>query len=204
MATDRELLEAWRAGDERSGSTLFERHYRCVSRFFSNKVDGETADLIQKTFLSCVESLPRFRGDAQFKTYLLAIARNVLLMHYRGKRRHDARFDPGVTSVQDLGPTPTALMMRRDEQRTLLLALRSLPLDAQTLLELYYWESMRAREIAEVLGVPEGTVRTRLRRAKKLLLKGVESVGARGEETPNTVEDLDDWARRLRAPSSGA
>ncbi len=199
MESDHELLQAWRAGDERAGSALFERHYKCVARFFANKVDADIADLIQKTFLGCLESLSRFRGDAKFKTYLLSIARNQLLMYYRRKRRHDARLDPGVTSVQDLGPTPTTLLRRREDERVLLLGLRKLPIDAQILLELYYWESMRARQIAEVFEVPEGTIRTRLRRAKKLLLASVEHARAGGHMTPNSIENLDEWARRLRA-----
>ncbi|MCA9713119.1 MAG: sigma-70 family RNA polymerase sigma factor [Myxococcales bacterium] len=202
MESDHELLQAWQAGDARAGSTLFERHYKCVARFFSNKVDADIADLIQKTFLGCLESLHRFRGDASFKTYLLSIARNVLLMYYRRKRRHDARLDPGVTSIQDLGPTPTTLIQRHDEAKALLLGLRALPIDSQILLELYYWESMRAREIAAVFEVPEGTIRTRLRKAKQQLLVGVESARAGGHLTPHSIEDLDDWARRLRAASA--
>ena len=112
------LLDAWRAGDQRAGSRLFERHYKRVARFFRYKAaEREMADLIQKTFLGCVESLARFRGDASFKSFLLAIARNVLLMHYRTRRRRGPALDPGVTSLLDIGPTPHTLLARRDEAR---------------------------------------------------------------------------------------
>src|SRR5690606_6862101 len=105
---DLALVEAWRAGDARAGHALFERHYACIAGFFRNKVDSELADLIQTTFLGCLAAIDLFRGAASFKPFLLAIARNVLLLHYRRKRRHAGKLDPGVTSLQDLGPTPTA------------------------------------------------------------------------------------------------
>lgn len=194
---DLALVEAWRAGDARAGQALFERHYACVARFFRNKVDSEPADLIQTTFLNCLEAIDRFRGAASFKTYLLAIARNVLLLHYRRKRRHDSKLDPGVTSVQDLGPTPTALLERREDDRLLLLGLRSLPIDAQTLLELYFWESLSGPEIAQVLEIPEGTVRTRIRRARQQLAEAIAKA-APGDDAQRSIADLDAWAARVR------
>jgi DNA-directed RNA polymerase specialized sigma24 family protein len=54
-ATDIELLEAWRGGDRRAGEQLFERHYAAVARFFRNKLEFGVDDLIQRTFLACVE-----------------------------------------------------------------------------------------------------------------------------------------------------
>ncbi|MCA9690371.1 MAG: sigma-70 family RNA polymerase sigma factor [Nannocystaceae bacterium] len=197
MSSDAELLNAWREGDRTAGASLFSRHYASIARFFRNKVgDGDSADLIQKTFLACVETRERFRGDASFRTYLFAVARNVLGKHYRSRRRHGDRLDFGVTSVHDLAPSPTQVLARSSEQRLLLQGLRRIPLDAQVILELYFWESMKAAEIAAVLEVPEGTARTRIRRAKQLLAAELEALGSASLESTQTR--LDDWARELR------
>ena len=61
MDTDRQLLEAWRGGDKKAGKRLFERHYDALTRFFRNKVGPEAPDLVQQTFLGCLERIDRFR-----------------------------------------------------------------------------------------------------------------------------------------------
>jgi hypothetical protein len=62
---DAELLEAWGAGDKAAGEALFDRHFEAIYRFFQNKVGpGVIDDLVQQTFLGCVEAPDRFRGDS--------------------------------------------------------------------------------------------------------------------------------------------
>jgi DNA-binding transcriptional regulator LsrR (DeoR family) len=65
-------------------------------------------------------------------------------------------------------------------------------------LELYYWEELRARELAEVLDLPEGTVRTRIRRAKQLFEEEIARLAASPDLVRSTLCDLEGWARRLR------
>ena len=60
MVTDTELLSAWRGGDLECGRTLFERHFDGVRRFFANKLDHGAEDMVQRTFLACVEGRDRF------------------------------------------------------------------------------------------------------------------------------------------------
>ena len=139
VPTDFELLDAWRAGDSEAGNALFERHFASVCRFFRNKVDEGVDDLIQRTFLACVESRDAFRGEASFRTYLFTLARNELFAHLRRREREHARFDPLEQSVHDLGPTPTNIVAQKAEQRLLLQALRRIPVDLQVALELFYW-----------------------------------------------------------------
>ena len=75
MKSDRDLLEAWRDGDAKAGETLFDRHFDRVYRFFQTKVDRQDVDdLVQQTFMGCVQSRERFRGESQVGTYLLGIA----------------------------------------------------------------------------------------------------------------------------------
>src|SRR5690606_27370383 len=81
--SDLELLDAWRRGDGRSGELLFRRYFAQLNRFFRNKTDTGAEDLIQTTFLACVEGRDRFRESSSFRTYLFGIAHNVLCAHYR-------------------------------------------------------------------------------------------------------------------------
>lgn len=198
-ADDIELLEAWRGGDRHAGSQLFERHFDSICRFFANKVSRDVDDLVQKTFAACVEGKDRFRGQSTFRTYLFGVAHNVLRSSLRKRKREGDRFDLGVSSVFDLGLSPTVLVAKRKEQTLTLQALRRIPVDHQVVLELYYWEEMTAGELAEVLDVPEGTVRGRIRRAKVLLEEQLTTLADDDAILQSTISGLETWARALRA-----
>ncbi len=196
--SDIELLDAWRGGDTSAGNELFNRHFDSICRFFANKAPSDVDDLIQRTFLACVEGRDRYRGEASFRGYLFGVARNVLRRFYRDKRYHDARFDPLVVSVHDLGPGPSMLVADKREQEVLLQALRRPPMDHQITLELYYWENMSGSELAQVLDIPEGTVRGRIRRAKKLLEEALAQIAESPQQLESTIANLEGWARSLR------
>lgn len=202
MQTDFELLDAWRAGDRAAGNTLFERYFDAICRFFANKVHHGIDDLIQKTFLGCVEGRDRFEKKASFRTYLFAVAHNVLRAHYR-QSKPGADFDPSEAAADDFTPSPSTMFALQQEQRLLLEALRRIPLDHQLVLELYYWEDMAAPELAQVLSIPEGTVRSRLRRAKEALAEKMASLAHSPELLRTTLSDLEKWVRSLRAQIDG-
>lgn len=171
---DASLLNAWRAGDSEAGTRLFRRHYDLVVRFFANKIGAQDQpDLIQRTFLGCVEGRDRIRDGDRFRAYLLNIALRQLYRSYEQRRTDRARIDFGTVSVADLDPSPSRLLAARDDQRRLLAAMRGLPLQLQVVLELSYWEGLSATAVAEVVEAPVGTVKTRLRRARALLAKTV-------------------------------
>lgn len=207
-STDAELLDAWRRGDVRAGEELFERHYRSIERFFQNKVPEAADDLIQATFLACVEAQHRFRGDASVRTFLFAVAHNQLRNHFsRGRRRQGmeqaGELDLDTVSAHDLEPGPSTLVARRAEQRLLLEGLRRIPLAYQIVLELHYWEELTADQIADVLGLPVGTAKTRIRRGRQLLEGKVTEIASSREELESTIGGLDGWARSLRARAYG-
>ncbi|MCA9720225.1 MAG: sigma-70 family RNA polymerase sigma factor [Myxococcales bacterium] len=198
MTTDHQLLAAWRAGDPNAGEKLFERHYDAIARFFHNKAGEQAPDLIQKTFLVCIEAHEKLREDTRFRAFLFGIARNVLYDHFRKRRRHDDRIDFGARSVEDMGPTPTSMIAREQEIQLLMHALRKIPLDYQVILELYYWESMSARELSEALEIPEGTARTRLRRARQLLDRELKRLARSPHLLQSTISDMESWVSRIR------
>jgi RNA polymerase sigma factor (sigma-70 family) len=178
MDQDVELLERWCEGDVAAGNELFSRHFHAVLRVFRFKV-AHADDLVQRTFLACIEHRDAIRDARRFRAYLLRIARNELYAHLRS-RAGRTDLDTGVTSLHELGESPSTAAGRAQEHGRLLAALRRIPLDYQVALELFYWEGLTGDELALVLDVPVGTVRSRLRLGRQLLR---EQLGER-EPTP--------------------
>ncbi|MFO0634426.1 MAG: sigma-70 family RNA polymerase sigma factor [Nannocystaceae bacterium] len=159
---DAELLARWRGGDRSAGEALVARHFPAVLRMFRHKVGDAADDLVQQTFLTCLEHRDGIRDGERFRGYLLRVGWSRLLRHPRA--RGPARPDRSDAELgRRAAPTPSATVGTQDERAQLLGALAQLPLEMQVALELYYWEEMTAGEIAAVLEVPEGTVRSRLR-----------------------------------------
>ena len=75
MQEDSELIAAWRCGDAAAGQALFARHFDGLYRFFRTKCGDDADELVQATLLACVSARAQFRGEASFRTYLFAIAR---------------------------------------------------------------------------------------------------------------------------------
>lgn len=197
-ATDEELFDAWAAGDKKSGHLLFTRHHHALTRFFHNKAGADTDDLVQQTVLACLEAHSRFRKDARVRTFLFGIARNVLYEHFRRVRKGAAVLDVDEISVAQLGTSPSGVVARGQEQQLVRDALRQVPLVSQEVLELYYWEDLSGPELASVLGVGEGAVRSRLRRAREQLQEQLEKLSASPALAQRTAAELERWLRSLR------
>lgn len=192
--TDFDLLDAWRDGDRQAGGELFDRHLPSVSRFFRNKVDGTIDDLVQDTFLACVEARDRFSGRSTFRTYLFSIARNVLFGHYRKRAK---AFDPLESTVTGLGTTVGTMLARSEEQALVLEALRALPVDLQVALELYYWEQLTSPELAEILEISPNTARSRLSRGRAALRAQIEDRAENPTIGRSTVAEFDVLAAQI-------
>lgn len=195
---DLDLLQRWQAGDRDAGNDLLQRHFSSVCRFFRNKIAGDIDELVQKTFLGCVRGRDAFRQQSSFRSYLFTIARNELYGYLRTLKRDREKLDFGVTSLVDLGTTPTSRIARDQRKAQLLRALRTLPVETQVMLELFYWEDMSAAELADVFAVPAATMRTRLFRARKVLRQQMEDMADEPLSAIASVENLDAWARSLQ------
>lgn len=199
METDTELLAAWRAGDDASGNRLVKRHFTAVYRFFRNKVDGDLDELVQATFTRMTSGADRIEPGA-FRGFLFGIAHNVLKENYRARARAKQRgaVDFEVRSAVDLGTSPTGALARKQSHRLLLAGLRSIPLQEQIALELVYWEGMTGKEVGQVLGVPEGTARTRLRSARLSLEAALARLARSPDALASTRDNLDRWTAAIR------
>ena len=195
MRSDSELLDAWREGDIDAGKELVERYHHVVYRFFCNKVTTDVADLVQETFKACVQGIHRLRQPDRFRSYLIGVACRVLKAYIRRKR---PTVDIDEISMVDVSPGPGEIYVRRREQRLLLKALRMISIERQILFELRYWEALESPEIAEILGIPDNTARSRLSRAEADLRAVMARLASSPAELVSTIDNLDDWARRCR------
>lgn len=192
--TNEALLLAWRQGDTESGTRLFRRLFPHCRRFFVNKVpERDVDDLLQRTFIGMVESRDRFRGDASLRTFMFAIARNVLLRYLRDFARKGSRLEPDfhLSSIAMLGLSAGSMLAHEQEHERVRQALQRIPVHFQTIIELHYWEELGTAELAEALDIEPTTVRTRLFRARKALAKALERDPEKaGEAIDRTLRDL--------------
>ena len=164
-ATDRDLIAAWVDGDAEAGDKAVRRFFPLLWRYFRNKVDRDVDDLIQATLAACVHHRERLAAADSVRAYLVTMARHQLHAHL--KKRPD--FDPLVSSIAGMQTSVSSAAARRDARDRLRRELQQLPLILQEAVELSIDEELRGPELASALGVPEGTVRSRLRRAREIL-----------------------------------
>ncbi len=197
--SDALLYEAWAGGDREAGARLIDRYLSALARFFANKcvAASDVEDLVATSFERCARSLGRLQQPERFRNYLFGIATNVLRDSIR-KRRPTPAGDLEQLCVRDLGPSPSTVVAGRAEQRLLLAALRAIPVEHQLVLELSVFEQMSRSEIAGVLGLPEGTVAGRLRRARVLLEQQVRTLAETPLLVKSTLHGLEDWAMQIR------
>lgn len=199
MDRDLELLQRWRDGEAGAGNQLFKRHFDSLWRFFDNKLDGDVDELVQATFLACVRSRDRFKGQSSFRTYVFVIARNELYRHLRKRKRDADALDFGVTSLADLRTTPGSWLARKKDCQLLLHALQELPVEQQIVLELHYWEDMTPTELAAMFEITPSAMRSRLLRARESLR---ELVTRLADQQLGDIDagagGFDAWARSLR------
>jgi RNA polymerase sigma factor (sigma-70 family) len=169
---DRALWRRWLGGDAEAGGALSRRLHPVLRSFFASKaLAGDVEDLVQQVWLALGETLRRHK-DVEITTtvraYLLGVARHVLFRHIRRRVRGDA-IDPIESSIAALEPSLSQIVGRELEAQRMLRALQRLPVDVQTLLELRYVQNLTSAELASLYTIAEGTVKSRLARARRLL-----------------------------------
>jgi RNA polymerase sigma-70 factor (ECF subfamily) len=169
---DRDVLRRCRAGDQAAWQELVSRHTRRVFGLayrFCGRVD-EAEDLTQEVFVKVFQNLHRFQEtDAAFSTWLMSIARNQAIDHYRRRREERIRRaqDPEILEVLS-SPEPGPLGDVEQEERVQLVrsGLRALPADLREPLVLCDLQGLAYEQIAGALGIPLGTVKSRINRGR--------------------------------------
>jgi RNA polymerase sigma-70 factor (ECF subfamily) len=168
--TDEALLAAARAGCPEAFGTLAARYCDALSAFARRYVrDADDAgDVVQEALLRAYQHMRSLERGRSFRPWLFAIARNASfdVLKYRKRANTYLELDDRFPASEQ-SPEETAL--RDDDARSVRRALAALPEPYRAVLELYYLSGLRYREIAVALGVPIGTVKTHISRAKERL-----------------------------------
>ncbi len=163
------VARAQSSADAEAFAELVRRHQARVRGMLLRLCGGDGAladDLAQDVFLRAFRALPRFERRAEFGTWLYRIAYNVFLNHTTRTRR----FDPISERTRQREPAPRASHPDRgDVRRDLERAIAQLPVPYRAAVVLYYLRDVSYAEMAEILGLPLGTVKTHLHRARARL-----------------------------------
>lgn len=168
-ADDRALIDRFLGGDEKAFESLMDRHYGRIDRLALRLVGDPTlaGEIGQEVFVRAYRGLPRFRRDASVHTWLYRITVNLSLTHLRRRARMPAPLEAAADAVADSDP---ARRFEAERRRALVReAVDSLPSHYKLAIVLGSVEELPYQEVATVLGIPVGTVKSRINAAKRLL-----------------------------------
>lgn len=169
------LLEALAAGEAAALGTVYDAHHDHV-RAFARRVVGEddaAEDLVHETFLALPRAVRGFRGGSALRTFILSVAANHARHHVRAAARRRAMHERSAETPPSM-PSPELEAQRRELAVALASALDVLPLEQRLAVVLCEVEERTSAEAAEILDVPEATVRTRVFHAKRKLRELLE------------------------------
>lgn len=173
MSTEQELIGRCRQGDQLAFAELVEAHKGMVFAIAQRLLRDQNAaeDLAQEVFLRVYRNLATFQGNAKLSTWIYQIAYRAGLEELQKphRRQHYVALDAGATELPALDPGPEGV----DLNQTLDYYLGKLPPHYRMALTLYYLQDRKYEEIAAVMELPVGTVKTYLHRAKAWLRERV-------------------------------
>ena len=165
------LISRARGGDREAFGELVEQYrdnvYRLAYRMCGNAYDADEA--AQEAFVAAWRALPNFRGDAKFSTWLYRLTTNAAIDVMRREKRHQTVGDGEMIDLADDADSPQETVERTEQQEAVQKALSTLSEEYREVLLLRYMEELDYAEIAEVLQLPSGTVKSRINRAKAAL-----------------------------------
>ena len=170
--TDIQLVEATLAGDGNAYRRLVERHEGRVYRFLLKHVTcaDEAQDLAQETFLQAYRSLRNYHGDAKLSTWLIGIGLNVARNHHNRARSPAANgSEDEIESLLCRTGDPLESLRQTGVLRTLYRAIGELVPEQRECLTLIALEGLPYEEASSLLGIPVGTLKSRLSRARAKL-----------------------------------
>jgi RNA polymerase sigma-70 factor (ECF subfamily) len=179
--SDPALIQSIAAGDRRAMRTLFARHnvrvYRFLLRFVADQSTAE--DLVGEVFLDVWRQADKFQARSQVSTCLLAIARYKALAVLR--RRSTEELDQeGAAAIEDPAANPEVMMENRQKTEILRKCLTQLSPTHREVIDLVYYHEKSIDEVAEITGVPQNTVKTRMFYARKRIAELMNNQGIVG------------------------
>jgi len=171
------LIERCKAGDTAAFDELVRRFEKRVFNY-ALRITGnynDACDVAQEAFIRAFHSIQTFRGDAKFATWIYRIVTNVYLDERKRLKSHPTTSlddtieldENSVTrQIEDTAPTPDEIVETKERMRVLQRAINSLPDYQRVIITLYHVEHRSYEEIAQILHLPIGTVKSRLNRAR--------------------------------------
>jgi RNA polymerase sigma factor (sigma-70 family) len=192
-APDAELIERARRGEVMAYETLVRRYQDVAVRTaYVIAPDGDAEDAVQEAFVKAHAALGRFRDGAPFRPWLLQIVAN----EARNRRRSAGRRAGLALRVSedrrpgDAAPSPESAVLADEQRVTLLAAINTLGPDDREIIATRYFLDLSEAESAEILGIPKGTVKSRLSRALgRLRLRLTATDGGAGERSAGGSTD---------------
>lgn len=168
---DQRLVALAREGNPDAFSLLVERHQTMVYNLALGKTGHpqDAEEVVQTAFLKAWQGLPNFRGEAAFSTWLYRLTVHAAVDLLRQRRQHLSLDAPDLPPLPAGGAGPEAQVQENDRRRQLWEAIDALPEGLRTPFLLREVEGRSYQEIAQALGVAEGTVKSRLARARARL-----------------------------------
>jgi RNA polymerase sigma-70 factor (ECF subfamily) len=177
-ASDEVLVGRIAQGDRLAMQVLFARHhvrvYRFVLRLVRNEASAE--DLISEVFLDVWRQADRFEGRSAVSTWMLAIARFKALSALR-KKPDEALDDEVAESIEDASDNPEVALEKKDKSTVLRQCLEKLSPEHREIIDLVYYHEKSVEEVAEIVKIPENTVKTRMFYARKKLAELLQAAG---------------------------
>ena len=174
-SSDEMLIARIAGGDRLAMQTLFARHRTPVYRWLLRLVGNETVaeDLLSDVFLDVWRQAGRFQARSAVSTWLLAIARFKALSARR--TRKDAELDETIeATVADTADDPEVMLAKKHRDQVVREAINELSPEHKEIIDLVYYHEKSVDECAQILGVPSGTVKTRMFYARKKLAEMVK------------------------------
>jgi len=186
------LIERCLAGDQSAWSEIVRQHWRKVFNLaykFVGRHD-EAEDLTQDIFLKIFKALHTFDRRANFQTWLISISRNLCIDHYRSVRKERETMARDV-DASNLAPVarergPYGQLEQADLRRLILKALGELPAALAEAVKMRDLQEYSYQEIADQLGLPEGTVKSRINRGRLELARQVRRLQSQGSAGKHT------------------
>jgi RNA polymerase sigma-70 factor (ECF subfamily) len=176
--TDDVLIARIAQGDRLAMQVLYGRHHVRVFRFALRLVRNESVaeDLISEVFLDAWRQAGKFEGRSAVSTWLLAITRFKALSALR-RRAEAALDDETAEALQDTSDDPEVTAQKKDTGTVLRKCLEALSADHREIIDLVYYHEKSVEEVAEIVGIPENTVKTRIFYARKKLAELLKAAG---------------------------
>ena len=180
MIEEKDLIRRAGQGDSDAFRQLVETYQAPVYRLALRMCGGDAAlaeDAAQEAFLAAWRGLPRFRGDSRFSTWLYRLTTNAAIDWLRREKRHRGMDDVTELELPDDGPGPQDQAEQAETQQTVRRALGQLSEEHRQVLLLRYMQELDYAEIAAALEISEGTVKSRISRAKMRLRELLDGSG---------------------------